>query len=491
MDFGKIFTYLAKNPTVLMVVAIVALLPVFLTGAGIYSAVTALGRPLAARQTYTDSCAGNYQQTINDNFTDKDIDKAQILTGCPTADGTAFDVSKWIALQLRAQTDYDKNMKFDQDEIDELKKLAYEAATANVNAGADTDAAKADIDDQFKDFLAKYKDKEIYKAIADWAQESIDNHTYDGDLAGKAVQYALSRVGESYVSVRGLGSWNNEKDAYCAISPHVMGGPADTFQCGFDCSSFVGWAYLKAQDWNTQKYGLYSKNGGTIDPWSFGASREYQYFATEGHGAKVSASELMPGDLIFVDTDGGGLNNSGHVAMYVGKFNGVSRWVEASNDTSNIRILNTNTPWFNGYGTGYVRPYPSTTTPDVAGAHPTTPSTGAVATYKAYAKSYMPTIGLKTSEFDMLDQLFTQESSWNPYIANSSSGAYGIPQSLPGSKMASECSSSNPDCWRTDYKAQIRWGLKYIKNKYGSVKSAYDLEFCNRTINYTPKCGWY
>lgn len=490
MDFGKIFTYLAKNPTVLMVVAIVALLPVFITGAGIYSAVTALGRPLANRQTYTDTCSGNYQQTIEDNFKDTDIDKAQLLTGCPTEDGTAYDVTKWIELQTRAQADYDKNMKFDQDEIDALKKLAYAAATANLSEGADADAAKAEVDSKFKEFTDKYTDKNIYKAIADWAQESIDSHTYDGSLASKAVQYALSRVGESYVSVRGLGAWDKGKDAYCALSPTAMGGYNVAFQCGFDCSSFVAWAYLKAQDWETQKYGLYNKGGGTIDPWSFGASREYQYFATEGHGSKISAKELMPGDLVFVDNDGGGLNNSGHVAMYVGKFNGVSRWVEAANDTSNIRVLNTNTPWWNAYGIGYVRPYPSSTE-DVSGAHPTTPSTGAVATYKAYAKSYMPTIGLKASEFDMLDQLFTQESSWNPYIANSSSGAYGIPQSLPGSKMASECSSSNQNCWRTDYKAQIRWGLKYIKNKYGSVKSAYDLEFCNRKIAYSPPCGWY
>jgi len=489
MDFGKIFAYFAKNPTILLVVAIATMLPVLITGAGIYSAVTAIGRPLANRQTYTDSCTGNYQKTINDNFTDKDIDKAQVLTGCPVEDSTAFDVTKWIELQARAQKDYDEGKAYDQDEIDALKKLAYEAATANLSAGADVQSAKDAIDQQFKDFENKYKDKNIYKAIADWAQESIDSHTYDGDLASKAVQYALSRVGESYVSVRGLGTWDKGKDAYCALSPTSMGGYNMAYQCGFDCSSFVAWSYLKAQDWETQKYGLYAKNGGTIDPWSFGASREYQYFATEGHGAKISVNELMPGDLIFVDTDGGGLNNSGHVAMYVGKFNGVSRWVEAANDTANIRILNTNTPWFNGYGVGYVRPYPSTDAGPAA--HATAPNTGSIPEYKAYAKSYMSTIGLKPSEFSMLDQLFTRESGWNPKAENPQSGAYGIVQSLPASKLASECPASNKSCYLTDWKAQIRWGEKYIKNQYGSVKSAYDLEFCNRKINYTPSCGWY
>ena len=56
-----------------------------------------------------------------------------------------------------------------------------------------------------------------------------------------------------------------------------------------------------------------------------------------------------------------------------------------------------------------------------------------------------------------------EESGWNPRAANPSSGAYGIPQAMPGSKMA----SAGPD-WPSSAATQIRWGLNYIKNTYGS-----------------------
>ena len=66
-------------------------------------------------------------------------------------------------------------------------------------------------------------------------------------------------------------------------------------------------------------------------------------------------------------------------------------------------------------------------------------------------------------------QLWTGESAWNYQAANASSGAYGIPQSLPGSKMA----SAGAD-WKTNPETQIRWGLGYIKDAYGSPCSAWN-----------------
>jgi hypothetical protein len=57
------------------------------------------------------------------------------------------------------------------------------------------------------------------------------------------------------------------------------------------------------------------------------------------------------------------------------------------------------------------------------------------------------------------------------YAENASSGAYGIPQSLPGSKMA----SAGAD-WQTDATTQIRWGLGYIKSVYGTPCAAWQNE---------------
>ncbi len=66
-------------------------------------------------------------------------------------------------------------------------------------------------------------------------------------------------------------------------------------------------------------------------------------------------------------------------------------------------------------------------------------------------------------QFQCLYELYHRESGWNERADNPKSNAYGIPQSLPGSKMSSEGSD-----WRTNPATQIRWGLKYIKDRYGT-----------------------
>ena len=69
--------------------------------------------------------------------------------------------------------------------------------------------------------------------------------------------------------------------------------------------------------------------------------------------------------------------------------------------------------------------------------------------------------------FGCLNNIWTRESGWL-YTAENPSGAYGIPQALPGSKMA----SAGAD-WQTDPTTQIRWGLGYIKSVYGDPCSAW------------------
>jgi resuscitation-promoting factor RpfB len=64
--------------------------------------------------------------------------------------------------------------------------------------------------------------------------------------------------------------------------------------------------------------------------------------------------------------------------------------------------------------------------------------------------------------------LWTKESGWNQTAQNPGSGAYGIPQSLPGSKMASVGSD-----WKTNPVTQIRWGITYIEQTYGSPSAAW------------------
>ena len=86
---------------------------------------------------------------------------------------------------------------------------------------------------------------------------------------------------------------------------------------------------------------------------------------------------------------------------------------------------------------------------------------------KAAARVLMPEYGFSQSQWSCLERLWIGESGWNYKAENPSSGAYGIPQSLPGRKMASVAGD-----WRTNPVTQIKWGLNYIKLSYGSPCNA-------------------
>ena len=105
-------------------------------------------------------------------------------------------------------------------------------------------------------------------------------------------------------------------------------------------------------------------------------------------------------------------------------------------------------------------------------------TTGTKAEYQAYAKDLcINTYGWTENDFNCLVKLWERESNWNPNAHNKSSGAHGICQALPASKMASEGSD-----YMTNYKTQIRWGLKYIKNRYGTPANAWA---------HSQQKGWY
>ncbi|QUW20004.1 transglycosylase SLT domain-containing protein [Agrococcus sp. Marseille-Q4369] len=85
--------------------------------------------------------------------------------------------------------------------------------------------------------------------------------------------------------------------------------------------------------------------------------------------------------------------------------------------------------------------------------------------------------GWGEDQYSCLYSLWQKESNWNVYAQNRSSGAYGIPQSLPGSKMA----SAGAD-WQTNPVTQITWGLGYISGRYGTPCGAWA---------HSQRVGWY
>lgn len=105
-------------------------------------------------------------------------------------------------------------------------------------------------------------------------------------------------------------------------------------------------------------------------------------------------------------------------------------------------------------------------------------SSQSVAELQSYAHNLViNTYGWSEYDFECLVKLWNRESGWNPNAHNKSSGAHGVPQSLPASKMASE----GADYYTNGY-TQIRWGLKYIKNRYGSPSGAW---------THSQRTGWY
>jgi hypothetical protein len=96
---------------------------------------------------------------------------------------------------------------------------------------------------------------------------------------------------------------------------------------------------------------------------------------------------------------------------------------------------------------------------------------------RTIAKAMLAGYGFGADQFSCLDSIYVNESGWDVHADNPSSSAYGIPQALPGSKMA----SAGAD-WEDDAATQIRWGLGYIKDRYGSPCSAW---------SFKQGHGWY
>jgi hypothetical protein len=89
---------------------------------------------------------------------------------------------------------------------------------------------------------------------------------------------------------------------------------------------------------------------------------------------------------------------------------------------------------------------------------------------RVIAAALLSEYGWSQDQFGCLDSLWTRESGWNVHADNPSSSAYGIPQALPGSKMSSEGAD-----WATNPVTQIRWGLGYIQDRYGSPCGAWSM----------------
>ncbi|MFD9319805.1 transglycosylase SLT domain-containing protein [Streptomyces sp. NPDC057456] len=106
-----------------------------------------------------------------------------------------------------------------------------------------------------------------------------------------------------------------------------------------------------------------------------------------------------------------------------------------------------------------------------APAHAATTSSASQA--QAIAHKMIP----DAAQYKAFSNIVKHESGWNVSATNASSGAYGLVQALPASKMASAGSD-----WKSNAKTQIKWGLDYMNSRYGSPVAAW---------NFWQANGWY
>jgi hypothetical protein len=101
----------------------------------------------------------------------------------------------------------------------------------------------------------------------------------------------------------------------------------------------------------------------------------------------------------------------------------------------------------------------------VLAAAPAQAATTSASSAQSIAHQMIP----DAAQFNAFSKIVEHESGWNPSATNASSGAYGLVQALPGSKM----SSAGAD-WKTNPKTQIKWGLDYMNSRYGSPAAAWN-----------------
>ncbi|MEU2551811.1 transglycosylase SLT domain-containing protein [Streptomyces sp. NPDC013313] len=106
-------------------------------------------------------------------------------------------------------------------------------------------------------------------------------------------------------------------------------------------------------------------------------------------------------------------------------------------------------------------------------AAPAHAATDSASSARTIAQKMIP----DAAQYNAFSKIVEHESGWNPSATNSSSGAYGLVQALPGSKMA----SAGAD-WKTNPATQIKWGLDYMNSRYGSPAKAWTFWQAN---------GWY
>lgn len=232
-------------------------------------------------------------------------------------------------------------------------------------------------------------------------------------------------------------------------------------------------------------------DGDTTEPWTHtnanttpAGGNGYQWGAPSALPGWQIVSSPSPGDIISfaAGSENGRWNASfGHVA-YIGQVSSDGSMVTENYGTGEYfqmtytgarvaQLVSSGQAVIKHNPNSKVKVTTSNGVATVSNPHFAAAGTTAAAAQET-ARSMMSSYGWDNSQFACLVELWNHESGWNYQAENPSSGAYGIPQSLPASKMASAGSD-----WRTNPATQIKWGLDYIAQRpdYGNPCAAWSL----------------
>lgn len=226
---------------------------------------------------------------------------------------------------------------------------------------------------------------------------------------------------------------------------HALGRPSEEW-----CADFIDWLSVQ------------TKNKSAV-PQTASAPGMARAFGSRYHSGTSGA---VPGDIVFF---GGSKAGIYHVGLASGNGGSGSIPTIAGNSSNMVRA-------YTGTGVaGYAHPnYPN---PGTLGSAPGSLIHASASTAQAWARQSLKNEGWGQDQYSPLEKLWNRESGWRWNALNRSSGAYGIPQSLPASKMK----SAGAD-WHDNAGTQINWGLGYIKSRYGSP---------NKAWGHSQSVGWY
>lgn len=254
-------------------------------------------------------------------------------------------------------------------------------------------------------------------------------------LLSDGIKSLLEKVGSS------LGSGSSSAFLEKAISlgkgkPYVFGASGPD---SYDCSGLVA-AALKT-------FGI-----------AYPHYTQSQYEKSE----KIKQSEAKPGDLIFW-----GPNGHGHVGIYADS----ERMWDASSPSSHPQI---------GYHSWHTRMHgtgPMFARVPGLGKAGGLGTSGGGTVPNAKHRQLLDEADMPSTWYNDVNWIVNKESSWNYKATNASTGAYGLPQALPASKMAKAGSD-----WRTNPVTQLKWMKSYIKDIYGNASNA---------VAFHKRKGWY